>query len=237
MLQIGICDDEKDIRLSLRWTLERILEERGIEYHLLGFPSGDILLQWLSQHQGEMDLVFLDIEMDGMNGMKVANKIRETDAILQIAFVTGYADFVFEGYGVGALGYLLKPPKPEQLSDILSRTLAAMCRQSAEVYTCRSGENHYRIPHKEILYFASDKRQIHCRTYIREYTFYGKLDEVEQELLGKGFVRIHQRYLVRAAAVNRVCQGEIQVGEQVLPISRSYQKEVLLALTKASLEG
>ena len=69
----------------------------------------------------------------------------------------------------------------------------------------------------------------------RAYIFYGKLDQVAAQL-GTEFVRIHQRYLVRAGAVDRVTGSEVWVGEEILPISRSCQREALLALTRAALE-
>lgn len=80
---------------------------------------------------------------------------------------------------------------------------------------CRSGDVRYRIPLEEILYFASDRRRVTCVTARREYTFYGKLDEVAAEL-GSEFVRVHQRYLVRAAAVERIEGAQVMVGGQPL---------------------
>ena len=87
------------------------------------------------------------------------------------------------------------------------------------------------------MYFESDRRKVNCVTQNRTYTFYGKLDEVEQELEGAGFVRIHQRYLVRSAAIRQLCGNEVQVGDTTLPISRSYHSSALLALTRTTLEG
>lgn len=236
MLQIGICDDEKETRLSLRWVLEGLLEERGIEGRIYEFSSGETLLGWMGQHPHEIDLLLLDIEMGQLNGMETAKKLREADTRLQIVFVTGYADFVFDGYSVGALGYLMKPPRREQLSDILTRTLTALHRGADAVYSCRNGEKWYRIPHQEILYFESDKRRVNCVTAGRTYTFYGKLDEVERDLEKSGFVRIHQRYLVCSGAVERICGSEVQLGEHSLPISRSCQQSALIDLTRVSLE-
>ena len=112
---------------------------------------------------------------------------------------TAYADQVFDGYSVGALGYLLKPPKPEQLDAVLGRA-RRLCTGKLDrdrAYVCRSGETQYRVPMEKILYFASDRRQVHCVTAERRYTFYGKLDAVAAEL-GGSFIRVHQRYLVRA---------------------------------------
>ena len=109
LLQIGICDDARESRFQLRVLLERALEGRSAPARLLEFSSGDALLGWMDRHAGELDLVFLDIEMEGTNGMDTARALREADQSLQLVFVTGYSDYVFDGYEVGALGYLLKP--------------------------------------------------------------------------------------------------------------------------------
>lgn len=235
MFRIGLCDDNQDARLSLYGALERALESINLQAQFLEFSSGEGLLRWMEKHAGELDLVFLDMEMGQLDGIKTAKKLRAADDGLQIVFVTAYTDRVFDGYSVGALGYLVKPPKPEQLCDVLSRANAALCVDTGKTFICRSGDVHYRILIKDIFYFYSDRRQITCVTRQRNYTFYGKLDEVEQEL-GYGFVRIHQRYLVRAAAVDRIAGSEVFIGEAVLPVSRSCQQSAMLALTRTSLE-
>ena len=177
------------------------------------------------------------MEMGELDGMETARRLRAADAGLQLVFVTGYADRVFDGYSVGALGYLMKPPKQEQLAQVLDRAQAALVRDLDRAYVCRSGDTHYRIPLSNILYFASDRRQVQCVTEGRTYTFYGKLDAVAEEV-GAAFVRIHQRYLVRAGAVDRLEGGEVVLRDgRRLPVSRSCQQAALLALTRAELEG
>ena len=234
MLRIGICDDVYDARLVLRSTLERVLERRT-EGQFFEFSSGEGLLRWLGHHAGELDLVFLDMEMGELDGMETARRLRGADGGLQLVFVTGYADHVFDGYSVGALGYLMKPPKAEQLEEVLDRAQAALYRELDRAYVCRSGDTHYRIPIGNILYFVSDRRQVKCVTSGREYTFYGKLDAVAAEV-SSGFVRLHQRYLVRAA-VDRVEGSEAVLSDGTrLPISRSCLSGALLALTRAELE-
>ena len=237
MLRIGICDDVYDARLVLRSALERVLEKRRIQGEFREFSSGEGLLGWLEHHAGELDIVFLDMEMGELDGMETARRLRAADGGLQLVFVTGYADHVFDGYSVGALGYLLKPPKAEQLEEVLDRAQAALYRDLDRAYICRSGDTRYRIPVSNILYFVSDRRQVTCVTAGRDYTFYGKLDAVAEEA-GDGFVRIHQRYLVRAGAVDRMEGSEVVLRDgRRLPVSRSCQQNALLALTRAELEG
>lgn len=236
MLTIGICDDNKENRLSLRWLLESILEKRAIAHTIYDFSSGETLLRWMERHQNEVDLLFLDIKMRKMNGMETARQIRKNSDTLQIVFVTGFSEYVFDGYGVDALGYLMKPAKQKQVEEIISRTLSKLCEDVNQVYSCHNGDIWYRIPHKEILYFESDRRKVSCVTQNHNYSFYGKLSEVAQELANAGFIRIHQRYLVRAAAIRQICGSEIQIGTHTLPISRSYHQQTLLALTRSALE-
>lgn len=236
MLSIGLCDDNQENRLSLRWLLESILESRGIHHTLLEFSSGETLLAWMERHPNALDLLFLDIEMGQLNGMETARQLREQHHMLQLVFVTGFSDYVFDGYSVGALGYLLKPAKWEQLEEILQRALSQLCQQANRVYTCHDANGWYRIPHSQILYFESDRRKVTCVTKTHRYSFYGKLDDVTQELEEAGFVRIHQRYLVRVGAITQICGSEMLVGPYTLPISRSCHQAALLALTRSALE-
>lgn len=236
MLRIGICDDVADARSVLRSVLERILEARKIQSQIMEFSSGETMLQWYGHHVGELDIVFLDMELRQIDGMETARQLRSADSGIQLVFVTGHAEHVFDGYSVGALGYLMKPPKKVQLESVLDRAQTALVRELDRAYVCRRGEIYYRIPLQNILYFASDRRQIHCVTPDRTYTFYDKLDAVAAQV-GNGFVRIHQRYLVQAKAVDRLESGEVILRDNThLPVSRSCQQSALLALTRAELE-
>ena len=235
MLRIGICDDSADARIALRSALERALDRRRGAGTFFEFSSGEGLLRWLKNHAGELDMVFLDIEMGELDGMETARRLREADENLLLAFVSGYTDYVFDGYSVGALGYLMKPPKPDQLDSVLDRAAEARLREGDMVFLCRSGETLYRIPKKSILYFASDRRQVSCVSTARTYTFYGKLDEVERTI-GDGFVRVHQRYLVRAEAVDQVEGSHVFLGDETLPVSRACREAALTALVRAALE-
>lgn len=237
MLRIGICDDSADARVALRAALERALDRRRSgEASFFEFSSGEGLLRWLEKHAGELDLVFLDIEMGDLDGMETARRLRAADEGLQLVFVTGYTDYVFDGYAVGALGYLMKPPKPEQLDGVLDRAAEARLREGDAAFICRSGETLYRIPKKTILYFSSDRRQVTCVAAARTYTFYGKLDDVERAV-GEDFVRVHQRYLVRTAAVDRMEGSQVFIGEEAIPVSRACRSAALAALARSALEG
>lgn len=237
MLRIGLCDDIADARLLLQDALERSLEINGWEAQFFQYSSGEGLLDWYRKHIGELDLVFLDMEMKALSGIDTARQLRQMDPNLQLVFCTSYTDYVYDGYGVGALGYLLKPPTQAQLQDVLQRAQAALLRALDRAYVCHSGDITYRVPHASILYFSSERRKVHCVTNERTLSFYGKLDDVAAEV-GSGFVRVHQRYLVHIAAIARLEVNEIVLtnGER-LPVSRSCRQSALLAMARSELEG
>lgn len=236
MLQIGICDDEIGARQRLSGAVERILEKGKQDCVFFEFSSGEGLLKWLESHPQELDVLFLDIEMGGINGVETAKRVREADDKLILIFVTGFADFVFDGYFVGALGYVVKPIDVEKLGDVMINALGVLQKQSFQSFSLSNAEGKYKIPLSKILYFYSDRRQVVLVTEQKEYPFYGKLDTVAGEV-GDGFVRIHQRYLVRGAAVTALEGGNVVVGGARLPISRAHRHNALLEISNALLKG
>lgn len=236
MLRIGVCDDEEMSRQTLHGVLERLLDKEDIACTVFEFSSGEGVTGWLQKHPGELDILFLDIEMGGMSGMETAAQIRKENSALIIVFVTGYADYVFDGYTVGAMGYLTKPVDAVKLKEVVVRALGNLQKHSPENYAFSNPEGMYRISKKDILYFQSDRRQVILVTQKRKYAFYAKLDDVQTEV-GSGFVRVHQRYLVRAGAVSGVEGNTVFVGEEALPISRGSRKQAMLAIAGALLDG
>lgn len=231
MLRIGICDDEARARDALRLVLEHLLRQTE-DKAFFEFSGGEGAVRWLQKHPGELDILFLDVEMGGLSGMEAARQIRGFDRQMLLVFVTGYADFVFDGYAVQALDYLIKPVDTARLAGVLARARQQLEAHAPQTYTVQNTEGMYRIPKEDILYCYSDKRLVRLVTARREYPFYAKLDQVQQAL-GQGFVRVHQRYLVRAGAVQAVQGGSVQVGGVTLPISRALKSSAMLALASA----
>ncbi|MCD7752851.1 MAG: LytTR family DNA-binding domain-containing protein [Lachnospiraceae bacterium] len=124
-MKIGICDDEK----STREYLERLLKEWGQEcgepVETVGFVDAErFLFAW--EECRDFDVLLLDIEMGRMNGMELAGRIRESDEDVAIVFITGYDEYIGQGYEVAALHYLLKPVAKEKLYQVLDRAYAGL---------------------------------------------------------------------------------------------------------------
>lgn len=235
MLRIGICDDEIEARDALRIQLEKVLLEKSEEI-VYEFSSGERAVRWLKGHPGEIDLIFLDVEMDGMSGMEAAEQIRQFDSEIMIVFVTGYSDYVFEGYHVNAMDYIMKPAKAERLRYLLNRVRHQLYDRQEKYYFLKNTDGTFRFRVSEISYFYSDKRKVTLVCRGKEYSFYGKLDEVEEELSGS-FVRIHKRYLVNPQQVEHIGGDCVTIEEKQLSISRAMKEAAKTRLAKAMLGG
>lgn len=235
MLRIAICDDESRARDSLRFSLEKILpEDEAADKLVYEFSSGTGAVRWLKQHPGEIDLLFLDVEMEGISGMEAARRIRDFDRNLIIVFVTGYPDYVFDGYQVQALDYLLKPTCETRLRDVLHRVRDALSVTEKEQFTFQNTDGVYRLYLTDILYCYSERRKVFVVTRNKTISLYAKLDDI-QDQIGSGFIRIHQRFLVNVDAVEQIRNNLVVVDGRELPMSRSMKSEASSKLAKAML--
>ncbi len=235
MLRIALCDDEGNAKDFLRIQLEKIMNE-DTEQIVYEFSSGEVLTHWLESHPGEIDLLFLDVEMKKLSGIDAARQIRAFNTNLMIVFVTGYPDFVFDGYRVQALDYLVKPASLERLTEVMERVRKNMAAVAEAFFSFRNTEGLYRLSRSEIQFLYSEGRKVILTARDLSFPFYGKLNQIE-ETLGAPFVRIHQRYLVNSSFVEKICPEYVTIGDRNLPISRSLKDRAMAALAKDMLRG
>lgn len=232
MLQLAVCDDERVFRSDLRKILGTELELCGIDYHISEFTSGEELIAGMEK--ADCQILFLDIEMKGIDGVEAARRLRETKRQMEIVFVTSYADFVFQGYEVRALNYILKPYEPEKIAAVLHTALEALDIEAEKYYVIDQRGGSIWVPLSSVKYFSSDRRTVHAVTTGQEYTFYEKLSDLETELPDT-FVRIHNRYLVHLKYLEAVRQNTAVVDGEELPVSRSCKSGLSIAFAKYML--
>ena len=233
MITIGICDDDPKMQKALRVPLERKLQLLGEEYRILEYASGEALLAG-SQTDG-LDILFLDIEMDGLNGMETARSLRRMESDTILIFVTAYPDFVFQGYDVHAFHYILKPYEDRKILEVLEQALKLLGNLGEQFYTVEQKSGILRVPLKQILAFCSDRRQISILTADGKLDFYGKLGEVEKQLPDY-FIRIHNRYLANLNHITALEPDGCVCGDHFLPVSRTYRQQLEIAFARALLQ-
>ena len=170
--------------------------------------------------------------MKGLNGMETAEKIRTFDEQILIVFVTGYSDYVFDGYLVGALDYLMKPVSGEKLRQLIGRIRARYAQEESHTFTLKNMDGTWRFRLCDILFFYSDRRKVMLVTAKGEYSFYARLDEIEHQL-SPYFVRIHQRYLINPSHVDYLGSESVTINGQELPCSRRYRETALTKIARS----
>ena len=168
-------------------------------------------------------ILFLDIEMEKMDGIALAREIRKHNRQMQIIFVTGYMEYIQEGYDVEALHYLLKPVSQEKIDSVLDRAVERLKTADA-VLLVESGGEVLRLPLKEIRFIESNRNYniIHADN---DYEVRGTLSELEAKL-DEAFVRVGRSYLVNLNYVRRIGKTELilNTGEKLLVPRGSYKK-------------
>lgn len=232
MLELVICDDEKLFRHDLKRMLSTDLELSGIEYRIREFTCAEELLDALECI--ECHILFLDIEMKGINGIEAARKLRGRSNQAQIIFVTSHPDFVFQGYEVRALNYILKPFEPARILSVLHTAIQLLDIAAERYYIIEQRAGSIRVPVSSIKYFSSEKRVVHAVTEQGNYTFYEKLGNLEADLKG-AFVRIHNRYLIHLKYLSQIDGNTAVIDGEPLPVSRSFKSALSIAFAKYML--
>ena len=232
MLKIVLCDDERVFRNDLKKIISTELDLCGIDYKILESASGEELLDYVSDT--DCDIIFLDIEMKEMDGLSAAKELRARKSRAEIIFVTSHPDFVFQGYEVRALHYILKPYEREKIISVLHAALEAKEIAMDRYYVIEQQGGSINLPLSSVKYFASDKRIIRAVTEEKEYMFYGKLNELEVQL-PNNFFRIHSRYLINLQYLREIKGYKVTVDGEELPVSRPCRPELSIAFAKYML--
>lgn len=225
-MKVAICDDEKKICLFMKETINRFFFSEEEEITIECFEGGE---QLLKSDLESIDVLFLDIEMPGCNGLDVAREIRKINQNMIIVFVTAYDKFVFESFKVKAYRYLLKPVKEDELIETLRAIQKEGHSASDEISFSFQNEN-FRIRIDDILYVEGmrGKIWIHCRN--DSYRYRDALKNIDSSLKKKGFFQIHQSYIINMNKIVRYDKTEIEIeGGHKIPVSRykwkAFQEE------------
>ena len=236
MLNIAICDDEKYFRNEIRGILEKYLSAGGIVCSIDDFSSGEELTD-LGIGMQKYDIVFLDINMDQMDGIDAARKIRENSKDIFIVFVTAYIDYTIEGYKVDAFRYILK--NNNMLEGSIEECLDAIREKMAyevEKKEFDFSEGKKTVSLERILFIESNLHRLIFHIMedsLKQYTIYMTLDDMEKEFEGKGFIRIHQSYLVNVKHVNSISRYYLVLNNGTrLPIPRARYNDVQEVITE-----
>lgn len=225
MIYIGICDDNCAHREQLMELISKALF-RYDDVTFCCYDSGDALIKSIEAGNMECELLFLDIQMPGRDGLRTAAYIREHRVDVDIIFVTVSTEHVFDGYTYQAFSYLVKPLNEQRLTDELDRYMK-MKEKGTDCLHVQIGRKRTSIFLNRVKYFATEGRKLVAHQVGEEdIAFYAKMNDLQETLQSENFVRCHQSYLVNAKYVESYSRNEIEVGGDSIPIARRYVEEV-----------
>lgn len=215
--RIAICDDnEEDIAVS-RAAAEAWASDRGHIISICAFSSAESFL-FHYEDEKDYDILLLDIEMTGMDGVKLAKTVREGNKGIQIVFITGYSDYISDGYDVSALHYLMKPLKREKFFTVLDRAVDNI-GQNERCLTLESSGETARIPISSIRYL--EVRENYVTVHANgDFKVKRALGTFEEEL-GESFYRIGRSFIVNLRLIARVTKSDVYLTDgSVIPLPR-----------------
>ena len=227
--KVGIVDDEAPSRAVLVGHLERFAREHKVTLDVQVFDDARDLVDG---YRPDYNALFLDVQMDSMDGFEAAHAVRALDTDVVIVFVTNMAQFAIRGYEVDALSYLVKPVPYFAFAQEFKRSLARAVRRESESFVITSGTTVTRLATADILYVESVKHRITVHTTDGAHSYTGTLKAVETELEGKGFYRSNNCYVVSLRHVTGVGPSACMMrGGTELQVSRPRRKGFVDALT------
>lgn len=208
-MNIAVCDDEKQIRKQI----QKMVQERIPGCAVKTYGRGEDLLG----DRFSYDILFLDIQMEGLSGIETAREIRRRNSDVILIFITAIREYVFEAFDVSAFHYLLKPVSEEQFGSVIDRA-AREVEKRRETHTqkifIQTRNRNVALQVKEICYIESQRRKVEIHTTKEIIEFYATMNELEEQL-GEGFYRCHRSYLVNMAYIFeygtdyiRICNGD-----------------------------
>jgi DNA-binding LytR/AlgR family response regulator len=227
MIKVAICDDEQSTVIEIKEMLSRCCIENGIKISIDSFYDGESLEDNIKKGQ-KYDLLYMDIQMKGQDGIIIAKNIQMMDKKVLIIYVSGYDKYIEEIFKVDTIGFILKPIKEEKFRERFFHAYERICdnREYFE-YSYKNVMNKVLIG--EILYFESMGRLIYIHKMNEENEFfYGKINDIEKMMAQRknAFIRIHQSYLVNFHAISSRTKTEIKlITGEVLSISKEKQKQ------------
>ena len=219
--RIAICDDRQEDREYVRQLTARWAQQRGNQVEMTEFCIAEQFL--FSCPQPDFDLLLLDIEMGEMDGVSLAKQVRRTNELMQIVFITGYSDYITEGYEVAALHYLMKPVKEEKLFVVLDRAVERL-HKNTKVLTLETSEEMVRVPLYQVSALEVQRNYVtvHAR---QDYTVKKSLSEL-MEQLDERFFRVGRSAVVNLNDISRVTRSDIYLTDgRSIPLPRgAYDK-------------
>lgn len=221
-----VVDDNEIDRLSLQMHLKNyaFLNVAGI------YESADEALPLLTD---EIDVLLLDIDMEGTNGLEFRRKIGNQHACI---FITAYPDYAVDGFELAAFDFLIKPLQKDRFAIAMERLQQYLLIQhksnlfdfslGGDAFFIKNGNEQVKIMLHEILYLEALKDYTRIVTTTKKFCVFCMLGKLLEQASFQSFIRIHRSYAVQKNFVRKITSTEVILNSISLPIGRSYKHSI-----------
>lgn len=182
-------------------------------------------LDFLEEYHSQYDVIFLDIEMPGEDGLKVAHEIRQKDIAVGIIFVTNIAQYAIHGYEVNAIDFIVKPVGYFLFAEKLEKAMRFAKRRKKHDIVVNDEEGIYRIPIEEVFYIKKDRNDLIYFTSQGELRERGTIRMMKEKLTGLAFEECNSGCLVNLSQVRYIGKDIVLAGSFSVPLSRRMKKQ------------
>ena len=227
MLKIALCDDNRKDANLYAGFIKQVALEHQIQIELSCFYKGDDLLLRYENKLEELDIVYMDICMDQMDGMETARELRARNCKAQIVFLTGCKTYVYEAFEVNAVHYLIKGDTPSpKFEKVFLKAAELASKKGNAVFSFEFGGRKDIVPIRDIVYLGIKGRvvTIHYDNG-KKGKFYGSMSQLEGKLADYDFARPHRSFLVHLPYITMFRRQELMLKTgEVVPIELMYEQ-------------
>ena len=229
MINIVAIDDDLEFLHSIEDQIKKYQDEMKQTLFFSYFTSP---MEFLDKFHSQYDLIFLDIDMPGINGFETAKEIRKSDPAVPLIFITNMGSFAIKGYEVHAFDFIMKPLNAFSFQRSLNNAIGLIKSENGHFILIDGINGTKKVDVNLIEYVESVKHYLHFHIENEDVIERGTISEAESQLSKFGFSKCNNGCLVNLKNVSLVKKNEVVVSKNTLLISRSKRKTFLDALTR-----
>lgn len=229
MIRVAIVDDDLMVQNKLKQYIKEYEKEKKEKFNVSTYSDAFDIVE---NYNGHYDIIFMDIQMDKMDGLTAAEKIREQDKKTIIIFVTNMAGYAIQGYKVDALSYIVKPIVYIDFVQQLDKAVSKISLSKSAFLIVTVNSEIIRLDITKISYMESIEHKVYIHLENETIAIYNSLSNLEKLVKDYHFARCNSCFLVSLKHVERIEKDEVIVDGDALVISRSKKKNFMNALAE-----